>query len=1306
MARAAPSLHSFNAGELSPRLDGRTDIEKYHSGCRTMENFLPLVQGGALKRSGFRFVKPTPGYAAAPLQMRFDELAGAGSAALGDVVNRELGFEPKALIAVGTREASVTDVTGSIGTTHIVVGMATSDTERFCVMSTDTDAADPTVCRTLTSNDAFFGYISGSVTSELRDVSFNEGGYSTICDLATSSAMGCNVLALGGLAVRAAKLIEFDTRSTSGSQAITGAGFAPDTAIFLCGGSTAINVNAGGFQFSLGAAVKSPAAHAMSLAMASHNFTAADTARRYSDTVAIARSNNVTVAASASVSFDADGVTLSWTGSSTSAKAAVLLLDTGGAFELIDFESLTSVTTANVDGLRGSPRGGLIVSSLVASGSIGSTVADMEISIGGFDDSLRSGAFSACSVDAAAAADTGSSRRATSVYANPNPATPTVLDGHFSISELRPNGFEISQTDGDPSANMVWALAGSDAVAPVTKAVLVPFVFNEDDAYQVEFGDYYASFYRDNAPVYDLSLPITGATAANPVVLTITGISAFANGDEVLVSGVGGMTQLNGRWFTLDGVNVAAGTAQLKGVDGTGYSAYTSGGTAQRVYRIASPYVGDDLDSLQWRGQSDVLYIASPNHPPFKLSRFGNTDWTLEEVAFDHFPFSPENTDDDDFMASNVGTGAAVLTSSSGQFTADMVGEYVKLREVVEAYNPEWVNGQDLDAGKYEAFQANGASWAAGDRLQFEGRVYECVKRGAAGIAGAAQPTHVNGLNSDGNFDWRFVNYGYGYALITSVIDAFRVNATVVKEFPRSTLSPDKTVASMSTANPIVVTVTAHGWETGDRVFFRGITGTFGTAVNNTLQVITRIDANTFSIPLSGAGLTGGVGIALRMDTGTTVSGTGKLYPNLRNWSWGAWGPARGYPAAVAFFEDRLDWAGTPSNPQTSWLSRPGRYEDHAIFDENDSALVLTITSSDPIRWVLDQNALVIGTGGDEYASNRNATEPLSPENVHTIRNRARSGSRAGVRPVGVDNVILMVQRAGRKLLELVFDEAQDSLVAPDLTRLADHISLSLIKQLAFQREPNRVLWATLEDGKLLGFTYERDEQVFAWHRHPLGGTSAVAQSISTNPHPDGDGDQLWAIVERTIGGATVRSVEYLEKEWVRGMALEDAFCVDSGSTYDGAPTTSITGLLRLAGETVQVLADGLSVGPLVVSAAGVVTLTTAASVVQVGLGYGGVLETMRIDAGGGNGTARGKIQRIRSAVFNLEQTGEGLEYGPDRDNFRHFYEIAPGTLYSDETELLSWPAGHERGSRVALRHARPTPCTVLAVLPQLSTAD
>ncbi|WPP47704.1 ubiquitin-activating E1 FCCH domain-containing protein [Pseudomonas sp. AN-1] len=72
------------------------------------------------------------------------------------------------------------------------------------------------------------------------------------------------------------------------------------------------------------------------------------------------------------------------------------------------------------------------------------------------------------------------------------------------------------------------------------------------------------------------SKSITAATQANPVALTIAG-HGLITGAVVMITGVVGMTQLNDRLFTATVVD--ANTLTLDGVDGTAFTAYTSGGS-------------------------------------------------------------------------------------------------------------------------------------------------------------------------------------------------------------------------------------------------------------------------------------------------------------------------------------------------------------------------------------------------------------------------------------------------------------------------------------------------------------------------------------------------------------------------------------------------------------------------------------------------------------------------------------------------------------------------------------------------------
>ena len=176
-----------------------------------------------------------------------------------------------------------------------------------------------------------------------------------------------------------------------------------------------------------------------------------------------------------------------------------------------------------------------------------------------------------------------------------------------------------------------------------------------------------------------------------------------------------------------------------------------------------------------------------------------------------------------------------------------------------------------------------------------------------------------------------------------------------------------------------------------------------------------------------------------------------------------------------------------------------------------------------------------MGTSGGEFAVTASgSSEPLTPTNAQ-IKRQASYGS-ADVQPVSVGNVTLFVQRARRKLRELVYDYNSDSYLAPDLTLLAEHITASGIKEISYMQEPDNIVWCVLNNGKLVGMTYRREEQVVAWHEHLIGGASTVSgtsyaygfvESVATIPGAI-DEDSVYLVVQRTINGATKRYIEYL----------------------------------------------------------------------------------------------------------------------------------------------------------------------------------
>jgi hypothetical protein len=448
----------------------------------------------------------------------------------------------------------------------------------------------------------------------------------------------------------------------------------------------------------------------------------------------------------------------------------------------------------------------------------------------------------------------------------------------------------------------------------------------------------------------------------------------------------------------------------------------------------------------------------------------------------------------------------------------------------------------------------------------------------------------------------------------------------------------------------------------------------------------------------------------------STLGGTGAV----TEWRLGVYGTANGYPSCCMFFEDRLFFAGCTAYPQRVDGSQSSLYENFAttstagvVADSNAVAFSLNASDVNVIRWMQDdEKGLLIGTVGGEWMLRPSSqSQALTPTNVTAKRSTA-FGS-ANVQAVRAGRASIYVQRAGRKVRELAYVYEVDGFRSPDMTVLSEHISESGLIYSDYQQEPWSIVWFVRNDGQLIGFTYERDQDVVGWHRHILGGSynggNAVVESVATIPTPDGTSDETWLVVKRTIDGTTRRYIEYITPRF-DGDDSTDAFFVDCGLTYDSTPATTISGLDHLEGETVQILADGATHPDRTVSG-GSVTLNRSASVVHVGYGYDSDLQTLNIEAGAADGTAQGKTKRIHRLGLRLYKT-LGLKFGPSIDGldvmtFRTSADEMnnPPALFTGD-KSINWNGGYEVSGTVYLRQDQPLPFTLLGLFPQLVTQD
>ena len=339
------------------------------------------------------------------------------------------------------------------------------------------------------------------------------------------------------------------------------------------------------------------------------------------------------------------------------------------------------------------------------------------------------------------------------------------------------------------------------------------------------------------------------------------------------------------------------------------------------------------------------------------------------------------------------------------------------------------------------------------------------------------------------------------------------------------------------------------------------------------------------------------VGSATPVNTATMVIET-DIDGNTatHDWALGAWGEYSGYPSEVTFFEQRLLFANTATDPQTVWASAIGAYYTHTIGTANDAPWSITVAADDvdAIQWMAAHDALLIGTTSAEYLVTGGQDSAVTPTNA-VVRQQSSWGS-APVKAIKVGNSILYLQRAGRRVRDMNFSLEADRYLTDDLTLLASHIfDKDAAKDGAFQLGPDPTVWFVSEGGQLASLLFIRSQQVLSWARHPVANTTV--ESVSVIPATASDVDDVWISGAVTVNGQTKRFVGYLDNDMYADWGLFGTF---------GSPVMTISGLDHLTGETVVVNGDG-AVYPNKTVTAGTITLGTleaSISSVMIGLPF------------------------------------------------------------------------------------------------------
>ncbi len=232
------------------------------------------------------------------------------------------------------------------------------------------------------------------------------------------------------------------------------------------------------------------------------------------------------------------------------------------------------------------------------------------------------------------------------------------------------------------------------------------------------------------------------------------------------------------------------------------------------------------------------------------------------------------------------------------------------------------------------------------------------------------------------------------------------------------------------------------------------------------------------------------------------------------------------YPSVVAYYQQRLIFANSNTNPDTVWASRTGYFHNFTVsaITQDDDAITFRIVSDevDAVRHLLNLGRLVVGTEGADWIIEGDGNGVLTPISINP-----RAGSydgMAALKPIKSGARMLFLQALGSAVRELTANVqfGDYSLVGGDVTLFSSHLVDGYsITDWAFQQEPLHVVWMVRSDGVMLGMTYIPEQQMLAWHRHDTDGWVENVCVV-----PEGRYHWLYLVVRRIIDGETRRYIE------------------------------------------------------------------------------------------------------------------------------------------------------------------------------------
>ena len=333
-------------------------------------------------------------------------------------------------------------------------------------------------------------------------------------------------------------------------------------------------------------------------------------------------------------------------------------------------------------------------------------------------------------------------------------------------------------------------------------------------------------------------------------------------------------------------------------------------------------------------------------------------------------------------------------------------------------------------------------------------------------------------------------------------------------------------------------------------------------------------------------------------------------------------------PSCVCYFQQRKIYASSSKNPQTGTndnfnISRPLNPTDSIAMSLYDNV-------ANEIQFLLPFDDLIIMSTNAEWSVN--GADGVFCANPAPVANLQSYYGSSKIKPVISGSMVLFVQSGGNIVRDLGYSYLSDSYDGEELTIFANHLfEGKQIVDMAYSKEPYRIVWCVMNDGTLNALTYNPKQQVAAWHKHTTDGFFESVTTIRENNE-----DIAYFVVKRVIDNQEVRYIERFKSRVVYDM--QDAFFLDCAltKTFD-EPVDSISGLEHLKNTNVYALLDYGVVEDLLVDNNGNLQLPYQCRNVLVGLPYSFEFESLNLESNGTFGLKK-IVNQIGIKILNSRE--------------------------------------------------------------------